>query len=416
MNKETNRAAQVYPAGEGVLPIIAVMPWLARLDDQWRAPTYADFEGLAECGFNVAVVLATEYEKIKDAFTYAEQTGIRCMLEQYYHMTNQTMVDLVERFKSNNSLVGFKLKSEPPFTWLNAGGEIRDICTKLRELSAGIIWMDLAYSLDPKIVGNYKDYSSYLWYVFRNCMPGVWASNLHPLRSASGSIYMNDVSFFNALATYSSVDSAVPFWSCCNCSSSASGSTVRPAPTAGVMRYEAFNALAYGAQGIVFADYAQRSGEIHISAPVNRKGERTDLWYAVQEVISEIKRYSYIFLGCDVQSTFLRSPGIGDTEMQALSAVSPVTGITSEDGKGVTVSRLSNGGYNYIVIVSRDPFREQKITVSYKAGYVTTHKTVELTPNFMQEGVVGEPEIKMGKTLTLDAGGYAIIRWGGEYF
>lgn len=415
MNKEINVAARLSPAGEGVLPIISVMPWLARFDDQWQAPTYADFEGLSECGFNVAVVLASEYEKIKDAFSYAEQTGIHCILEQYYHMTNQTMVDLVKKFVSNGNLVGFKLKSEPPFTWLNPGGEIRDICTKLKELSAGFIWMDLAYSLDPKIVGSYTDYSSYLWYVFRNCRPGVWASNLRPLRSAVGSIYMKNDGFFKALGSYSSVDSAVPFWGYCNCSSSASGSTFHPAPTAGVMRYEAFNALAYGAQGIVFADYARRSGDTYIAAPVNRKGERTDLWYAVQEVVSEIKRYSYIFIGCDVQSAFLRSPGEGDADMQVLSAVSPVTGITAEKGKGVTVSRLSNGGYDYIVIVSRDPFREQEITVSYKTSYVTTHKTVELTPNFMQEGVVGEPPIKMSKTLTLDPGGYAIIRWGGEY-
>ena len=112
------------------------------------------------------------------------------------------------------------------------------------------------------------------------------------------------------------------------------------------LRYEAFTALAYGAQGIVYWTYGQRiptPQEDYQSALVNLNGKKTATWYAAKKVNAEIRKFNNIFYGCEMKMVRHTGDKIY-AGTQALSGeIGPFKSLAS-GGAGVVVSYIENNG------------------------------------------------------------------------
>lgn len=174
--------------------------------------------------------------------------------------------------------------------------------------------------------------------------------------------------------------------------------TAYPLPTEGVLRFQAFNAMAFGMQGIVYWTYSMPPMDMrdrgwikYINAPVNFEetpssgssdsGEEkppyrytyTSIWQAAKAVNAEIKQYGKILLGAKyLESKHVYGPKkevqfIGAKELGS-SAIGCIRS-ASTNGKGFVICRLKKDDVNYLAIVSHDPAESQKITLGISAKY-----------------------------------------------
>lgn len=187
-----------------------------------------------------------------------------------------------------------------------------------------------------------------------------------------------------------------------------------PAPTPGMLRFETFNALAAGARGLVFWQYAMNDGTNEITEGIGTAFNKAPLsalfmeasapnapaflkininygnclWKAVNAVICDIRKVQHIFLDSEVARCGHFG---GDEEIyRGLSKVTfpfgPVSGVTlgtmgdqedNEDNedKGVFMSLLIQSVNNiiqseYLVLVNHNPFKSQTLEIKYSFAYM----------------------------------------------
>lgn len=242
----------------------------------------------------------------------------------------------------------------------------------------------------------------------------------------------------------------------------------QPAPTEEMLRFEVMNALAYGAQGIMYYNFGMRrrrnedaqgflvgsdftDGTAAFEAPLecnpiaatryNLSFKASgDLYNAVKKINNEIKSWNNVFYGCKVEKIYHRgqypttSNGTtiyndfpGEAYPGSLKYVYGVS--IPKNGLGVVISSLTNGTNNYIVFVNHDPFNPQKITVTHstKASFMMQFVPGEL-PNATTEDITKDdsedrntqdkagiiiPEVDkaVSESVNLVAGGIAVLHW-----
>lgn len=176
-----------------------------------------------------------------------------------------------------------------------------------------------------------------------------------------------------------------------------------PIPTEGQLRFEAFNALAYGAQGIAFWSYTQRTrnkDEKYFSAPIDSNGNRTIIWDRVCTINKEIEFFSDIFLGCDVIKVV--HAGKQYTGTTPYSSKFGFIKNLETKGMGVVVSHLQNNNHDYIMIVNHDALNSQKIVLEF----LDPESIIELSDRY------DNPEDEPGDytNMILGPGGYALFQ------
>ncbi len=423
----------------GRIPVVAFNPWVSRKDKKWQEAPGNTFKVLGRCGFNTAVLHVPEEGILSRAFSLARESGIPCILQHYTHSLNNVMETLVERFKDEPNLGAFELKDEPPFFTLGIPqytdarldwqeGEVREIYDTLRRIIIRdrlnlMVFMNLAYYTDRGNFGNYPTYMDYLKKIQGAYRPAMWSYDVYPIISKDGATYTDQTKFYNAFNDFMQISgfSKRPFWAFCmsmqytKYDKSSKLEHSRPAPTIGNLRYEAFSALACGAQGIVYWAYAQtedNSSEKQLTAPIDRQGSRTDVWFNARQVNSEIARYTDVFLGCTVVNVFTKTGRSNDSASRTLHMFGPFNNIGTDADKGVICSRIKNSGFEYLVIVSKDPFHSQELIVVYEKDYPDSYDVLEMTPNFLSEATIDKPAApSTTRRIALEPGGYAIIRW-----
>lgn len=180
-----------------------------------------------------------------------------------------------------------------------------------------------------------------------------------------------------------------------------------PWPTLGMLRFSAFNALASGAQGLVFFEYAMGWGtdsgvdqELFYTAPLKAyvpadtndpanpasdvyvyKDEK--LWQTVHSVLTDIKKLNNVFLNTNVidmghfVGEHLKEAYAGLREVNFQSGpFGPLVNIgMSRQGPGVFLSWLrtpadDGSSQDYVLVLNHNPFNSQKsVDVFYDSGY-----------------------------------------------
>lgn len=386
----------------GEISIIAKTPY--RYD---RKITREVYEEVIDCGFNMAF-LADNVTNIKTCFDVAKDLDLRFLITKG-SIDDTEYLKLVREYKDNPLLGGYELKDEPQFNELPS---LKDISDKILGIDdSHLIDINIACDLSTTEMEIYfgpnNGLSEYLNYFQQLFTPAFWSYDYYPIKEINGVVQSNDSGFFYNMQLFfeQSKKTDRPFWAYCMCMPYDYTTFSRPDPTLGQLSFEAFSALAYGAQGIVYWAYAQREPEgnlVFTSAPIDKEGNKTAIWYRVQNINKQIRSYNDVFCGCEVINVMHAGKNYPATTPFSPEVFGYFKKIETMD-MGVLVSHIKNNNRNYIVIVNHDPLHTQKISMTFQEEIQS--RIYEL-PEFIK------PDFKPDGThsRTLGPGGYVIFR------
>ncbi len=270
-----------------------------------------------------------------------------------------------------------------------------------------------------------KNYKTYLDTFQNNFNSNLWSYDLYPITQTSClintscnpadncKVNVNYKGFYWDLNAYHERSKATGgvFWAHVQSAEFINGSKLHPAVLESYIRFEAFSALAFGAQGIVYWTYRQQPNqpkEKYSSALIDRNFNKTPAWYFAKRVNHEIKQYSKVF----VNSELIRwahtgenygGPSIGNGSFGAILSI-------KASGAGALVTQLKTNGHNYMVIISHDVEEYQTIDLTF----VPT-RLYELTP-LTSYGEHGKETQLKTRTIQrqLIPGGYLIYEFIGD--
>lgn len=105
------------------------------------------------------------------------------------------------------------------------------------------------------------------------------------------------------------------------------------------------------------------------SAVVDKNGNPGPSWNAVKQINKEIKEHSDVFLGATLEGyMFVGNQYLRPSEIIRIPGptANGKFSVSRYSGKGALVSRLSNKGKTYIVIVNQDPVKRSTLRFGYQ--------------------------------------------------
>lgn len=393
----------------GQFPIVA-----STVFNNLIGPQPNDMQGVKDCGFNLCMHSSTA-ERIEKLLGYMENSGLKLLIhfpiflydaKDKNEKWRKELPRLVNKFKDNPLVAGWEFKDEPKWADLP---ELRKRWELLKKTDPNhFILINLVGELVKTHTGPCKTLSAYLDSIQNVFDMDVWSSDFYPIWIRNGKFSVNYKGFYGDLAAYAakSKSTGIPMWAYCESMEYTSKHHSRPAATVPYLTFEAFSALAYGAQGLVYWTYWQRpsnSIETYKSALVDLNGKKTKAWYAARSVNQQIRALETIFLGANMVEC--RHTGVIDMEgtLPFLENFGPLEELTN-DVKGVLVSHLKNGSHNYLLVVNHDVLNSQKVKMKFKKNL----KVNELKADSKK---YTKKEVKSNCNKTLPPGGYVMFEW-----
>lgn len=371
-------------------------------------PTQKEIADFRDCGFD-ALIQDNKEELYDSLFSLLEGSGIGLFASAnaLRGPSVEKCRDFMERYKNNPVLVGWEFRDEPKFADL---GMLKDIFNVMTETDPHhLIHLNVVGEMAKDYVGpDTPDIASYLD-TLQNCFaPGVWSYDVYPIKilDNNGVVIVEYDKFYSDLEIFSKMAARTgrPFWAYCQGVGFRQGRICKPVPKEEYLRFEAFSALAYGAQGIIYWTYRQcrdvpSINFQYLEGCIDINGNKTKVWNAAKKVNNEIKKYNDVFLGARlVDVVHMGTTLYKDTRRVESRSFGPLRNIRS--GKaGVMMSLLNNNGRQYLVIVNHDVINKEKIAAGVAAGNSLI---------WISNG--GKKIIQGGNlNVTLNPGGYSIF-------
>lgn len=367
------------------------------------------FRTVSDCGFN----LAFQYADPKDfdrIFESVKDIDLNIMLSNP-EIRSSRCENFINEFDDEvPQFVGWKFADEPKYKDLHSLRECYEIIE--RKSPDKWLYINLVGGNYPEFSGKSPDYRSYLDTIERYFSPKIWSYDVYPITVKNNKTIVEYEPFYTDFELFShmSKQTGRPFWAYCQSMSFKTNRIESPVATVPYLRFEAFSALAYGAQGIVYWTYGQRkdtSTEQYLSALVNLDGKKTPAWYAARQVNNEIKVLNDVFY----HSRLIDCKHTGDVlykdTRKLTGEFGPLKHMTSGN-KGVLVSHLRTKGNDYLIIVNHDPFNKQTVRLSFKDNFNVEELSVVSSDDkyklerYKRSGLVKKQ---------LPAGGYLIFQW-----
>ena len=363
-------------------------------------PTRQAYEDLIECGFNLGVEGA-------DIPYYRKQFEAISNLNFKYIISNPILrgegrETYIKALSGNPHFAGWEFMDEMPYK------DLKTLQTQYFDLYRSdpnsLIFFNLIGVLSSYFTGNFKSYPEYLEYIQKLFRPSLWSYDFYPILRKDKKILVEHDVFYYDLESIRNISRKTkrPFWAYCQSMEHTTSYFDRPVAKEEFLRFEAFSALAYGAQGIVYWTYGQRvstESEKYYSALVNLDGKKTPAWYAAKKVNNEIKRFNKVFYGCNVKDVRHTGDRIYKGTRKLSGSFGPFKMIRSGE-EGVMVSLIENNGKNYVVIVNRSVFNPQKVTLELKTNNTLKNISIPSPVSYSWRNEIN---------INLDKGGYVIF-------
>lgn len=364
-------------------------------------PTRQDYEDLENCGFNL---LSTNGSINFFLQQFSLMRGLNLKyLVSISGLQSEKAIEYIKPLKNNKHFGGWFLRDEPKINDLQLLKKEYDQFYKADP--DNLVMINLVGVIEKDFTGKFTVFKNYLEYIQDLFKPQVWSYDYYPISTDKyGKVKINYEQFYSDLEDFYAISKQTqrPFWAYCESMEYKTSWYGRPAATEEYLRFEAFSALAYGAQGIVYWTYGMRksySYEKYLSALVNLNGKKTKAWYAAQKVNGEIKKYNDVFF----ESKVLDIRHTGNQNYKGTRKLSgnfgPIKSIKSGNS-GVIVSRIENKNKSYIVIVSRDISKKQNLEIALETDKKIKIISEEKTPLYK-----GQQPFN----LTISKGGYVIF-------
>lgn len=336
-----------------------------------------DYQEMAECGFNCT--LGTAWPGVDQAalFTGSGVNGtvpIHLLEGLDVKLLIKAGLDsdpsLAAKYKSSEYLAGYFIADEPLMSQLPG---MRTKLEKLRQYDSDHLFYGNLLNMgnSMKAVGA-SCYEEYVREYVRQVGLGFLSFDYYPVRqlSATGEIvlmpdYFRNLEIVARMAKYYDM----PFWSFAHsvASNCMADGMVYPTPTEEHIRVQVFMSLAYGAQGIQYFTYTcpnDASYNYHDS-PIDKDGNKTPVWYMVQNVNRDIIALNDVFLGAEMLWMGYTHAETPEGCVRLTSDMLPAgVALVASDGSGVAVSLLQNGRKQYLMVVNPDIHNAQNVTVT----------------------------------------------------
>lgn len=417
LRKESEDNYPYQSPSPGKLPIIADSPFPMNCLKNKDLLNKSHIKTICECGFNVGMELVGD-EFLDKVLTLIPESGESFkFLPASSSLHDEKFHTFLAKYKSNENIGGWNFKDEPKLD------EIDVVWDRYRDIIAydpnHLVYINLIGSASGNnnpFTGN-MEYSEYVEMIQDLFTPGLWSYDLYPVRiNVYGNLSVQYRQFYMDLHIFSKIakETNRPFWAYVQSmefmvTSNKSGC---PAPKEEYMRYEAFNALAFGAQGIVYWTYALRNNpisesEAYSTALVDRSGNKTEYWYYAQKVNAEIRKFEKIFYGCKLIK-YAHVGNLGSDVWDIIPPVSvsnfgPIEGVTSRD-KGAVITILNNVR-QYLIFVNHSPLENSIIDITFLSEYEVKDLTNCVKPDFSDSTTMH------AMSFILKPGGYKICEF-----
>lgn len=393
----------------GEFPIVASTVFNSK-----TGPNPGGLEAVRECGFNLCMETASS-EQFNNLLKYMEGTGLKILMQDWSFQMNpskdgkwkQNMVTFIERYKNNPLVAGWKLCDEPKWNQLK---ELKERYELIEDTdSTHLIYINWVGEVISSHTGHCKTLGEYVDYIQKMFPLDIWSSDCYPIWIKNGQLLIRYNDFYTDLAAYAqkSAETGKPMWSYCGSMAFTARHHDIPPATEAHLSFEAFSALAYGAQGIVYWTYWQRpsnSYENYTSALVDLDGNKTPAWYAAQSINRQIRALTNVFLGAEMVEVCHTGNIPYKGTRGLIEDFGPLSRLTNGD-KGVLASHLRNNGKDYLLIVNHDVQNKQKVRISFKQKVRVTKLDAS------SSGKVARKNVGRVQNVILSPGGYVLYEW-----
>lgn len=414
--------AYINPTGNE-FPILASSPC-----QEWiRTLTGSMFQGLKDCGFNMVDVNSNIWN-VQTAADLARANGMRLAVSSFDWRNPDSCTGKIDDYGDIGNVAAWNLYSDlaadPLADHIRAFADTYD-AARAQDTGRLLLWNMIPSSVSSDPVTKLTEMQTLL-------KPGMWCAYTNASCTqrcdASGNIMPGSEpetlsSFYDNLETFAAISRATdrPFWHYANCMSHhTAGYTFLVPVSETIMRHSVFTALAYGAKGLRWWQYAVRKpsgGVTYSEAPIGEDGGKTAIWCMVKRINTEVSAYGKMFLNAHDNAVFHTGETIPAGTTRLPAAHGPLLNLVS--GKaGVTVSFFSSDDREHVMIVNHDLVNPQEVTVSWRPGIypseaadgpkVAKSYTVISSDDEWDEE---SPLMQRTDTVRLDAGGYFIASW-----
>lgn len=284
------------------------------------------------------------------------------------------------------------------------------------------IYINLPGSGGQKFTMGVVNYEQYINIYQRNFKPSFFSYDCYPIRKAKLGVYLDDAYFYDTLEIFSNIKGItdengairrIPFWAFYLGTgfTNKSLTNFHPSPTEAYLRITAFSALGYGAKGIKFDLYFQPEdfpSRIYYSAPINSKGDKTEIWNYVKNLNKEVKIFNNIFANSElIECMHTVNQYKGVTLYEPIFSFGPLMQIESS-GIGFLMSHLFSNGIDYLVLVNHDVENAQYATLFFTEYWIINRIVMSVSGNLARLPVLRPQN---GWRLEVPAGGYLIFEW-----
>ena len=445
------------------------------------------FMQIKECGFNTVLWGGGKEwnSPLKRFLTEIEQFDLAVILEPQWldrldedgKIDDQPWEKGYTEFSKYSSVKGWDIRDEPNYSRLFSADSqdfrmYSHFVEKEKSGSRRPVYFNLAPRVDSDYIGDLTGcYKGFLQLIEMKYLPSLWSYDFYPFSvkncgdekwktkwlevpsgdagdasgtyPCSGNVDVLYEGFFYYLSAFArrSVRTGRPFWAYCMCVAHKIGEhlltpdsgqcVIRrylPAPTAGMLRFEAFGALAFGAQGIVYwsyGDWDDGEGMIFKDAPLRNDLSLSPVWYNCRTVNREIAAFNDVFLDCQfvkaaiVGDGFFANgfdgvPNIGALALDADEPMSKSVITPMKSGTGFLVTHIVKNGLPWLVCLNLNPFESRNISIRMrpKDGYLLRQfsKQADTTTDMIVD--LWRSSGYETRTFTLSPGGIIAVRIG----
>lgn len=341
----------VNPAGKE-FPVLA---WYSMPDSAQTGDRYKE---LRRAGFNLSYSQLADESQIEKALNAAKGSGVKVIVgsNRFERATEAT----VNRFRNHPSVGGWFLRDEPTTSDFKSLRSFRD---RIYEAdTTHLTYLNLLPDLLPASELGADSYEDYVGRFIDEVSLPMVSFDFYPVVTVDGVTAVRG-NFYDNLEKIRKIckEKKLPFWAFCL--STAHG--VYPVATDTHLRFEAFSALAHGAQAIQYFTYWQPDTSVwdFHHAPIDSNGRRTEVYSRVASLNKEIQSLAKIFLGMEVISVGHTGKNIPDGTERFDSFPEEFSNVEA-DGEGLLVSYFRNGKDRYMLLLNRDISNPQRVNMT----------------------------------------------------
>lgn len=340
---------------------------------EWvRDLTFGMFKNLDECGFNMVDVNLHTWD-VRTASELAGENGIMLSVSGFSWRDPGSCLSRIEEFGKLPAVKAWNLYSDLASEPLAGSiGVLAKTYGTVREADPQrlLLWNVIPGTMSNDRLNKLSELQSLL-------KPGMWCPYTNASCTQTCDVDGNPLpestprvisTFYSVLEMFMLVSKATdrPFWHYANCMSYRyAGDTFKIPVSEVIMRHSVFTALAYGAKGIRWWQYAVRQSTAiatYSDAPIGADGSLTPTWHMVKAINTEIAAYGYIFLNARGHEVFHTGAAIPSGTTRLPDGHGPLLDLVSGPA-GVTVSFFSSLGKEFMMMVSHDLVNPQEVTV-----------------------------------------------------